>query len=334
MSPGPFRIPEIPDLYRETKRLWQQVPAGHVSTYGQIARALGSVQASRFVGQFARHHDHDRSCRCHRLVRANGELGLFVEDPTSKKRSLQAEGIEVFGSRVCLQRFGWNQLISNRPLEVLANLQVTVADQVCLEGGPESPVIGGVDVSYLGAERNGQPVREATAAYVLVDAMRGELIWHCVVRHRAAFPYIPGFLAFRELPVLERLVTEVRQQGRLAELTLVDGSGILHPRRCGIATMLGVLMKMATVGVTKRSLCGTPVAPVTGPLPVPIVQDDVVRGAALLPTTGSSKPLFVSPGHGMSVASAVEVVRQQCCQRRLPLAIYWADRISRQAAAG
>ena len=147
-----------------------------------------------------------------------------------------------------------------------------------------------------------------------------------------AFPYITSYLAFRELPILLELVDEVRRAGRLAELVLVDGSGILHQRHAGIATHLGVVASLATIGVTKKLLCGDVELSGLGPQESrPVVFEDRVIGVALRPTAGSRRPIFISPGHRADVAFAEHVVRRMLFGRRLPEPLYWADRLSRGA---
>ena len=85
---------------------------------------------------------------------------------------------------------------------------------------------------------------------------RAELVWSAKIRRAIRFPYITSYLTFRELPILLELLGEVRAAGRMAPVLLVDGSGILHPRRFGVASHLGVAADAATIGVTKKLLCG------------------------------------------------------------------------------
>ena len=83
--------------------------------------------------------------------------------------------------------------------------------------------------------------REGIAAYALVETASGQLVWSTTVRRRVVFPYITTYLSFREIPILLDLLDEVRSAGRMAEVLLVDGSGILHHRHAGIASHLGVV---------------------------------------------------------------------------------------------
>ena len=171
------------------------------------------------------------------------------------------------------------------------------------------------------------------AAYALVEVATGELLWSTAIRRAAGFPYISSYLTFRELPLLLELIDEVRARDRMAPVVVVDGAGILHPRRAGIASHLGVVAGLPTIGVTKKLLCGQ--VDIDGLQPLesrPVVLEDQVIGTAIRPTSGSRRPLFVSPGSGLNLASAEQIVRAVLSGRRLPLPLYWADHLSRKHA--
>jgi len=137
----------------------------------------------------------------------------------------------------------------------------------------------------------------AQAAYALVDTATGQLVWSTVVRRPVTFPYISTYLSFREIPVYLELLAEVRAAGRLADVVLVDGSGILHHRRAGVASHLGVVASLSTVGVTKKLPCGSvDIRDMASGESRPIVHDDRLVGVALRPTAGSLRPIFISPG--------------------------------------
>jgi deoxyribonuclease V len=105
----------------------------------------------------------------------------------------------------------------------------------------------------------------------------------------------------------------------------------LHPRRAGAASHFGVAADVPTIGVTKKLLCGQ--VDIEGMQPLearPIVFEDRLAGLAIRPTSGSLRPLFVSPGHRVDLTFAEQAVRQTLLGRRLPEPIYWADRLSKQ----
>ena len=188
-------------------------------------------------------------------------------------------------------------------------------------------LIGGVDLAYPRPDG-------CSAAYALVETDTGKLVWSRTIHHPVAFPYITSYLTFRELPALLALLDEVRIAGQLSEVLLVDGSGVLHPRHAGMATHLGVAASLPTIGVTKKLLCGqVDIRDMQAGESRPIVQDDQLAGVALRPTSGSQRPIFISPGHCVDVAYAEQVVRRVLTGRRLPEPLYWADRLSRHPAA-
>ncbi len=319
----------LPDLPASVMQLWQQIPTGSIATYGDLASELGSAAASRWIGQFAKSHLHHEACGCHRLVRSTGELGQFVTGNVARKRALLlSEGSLDAAGHGDLIRCRFADFHSDRPLRRLADEQKIAARSVSITSpstvNPCPPSVGGIDVSYRGSV--------AWGTYVVLNEAH-EVAWSTTLHRVVNFPYIAGFLAFRELPLMLDLIEAARAAGRLCDVLLVDGSGILHPRSAGIATMLGLAADRVTIGVTKKRLCGTVVGPLDRDAePSAVEIDGQLRGSALLPTSGSRQPLYISPGHGIDVESATRVVRGQCRQKRLPLPIYWADRLSRAAA--
>ncbi len=318
----------LPDLAAQLSKLIAQVPAGKVTTCGALAAALGNPVAARWIGHFLLHHAHDAACGCHRVVRAGGVLGPYVDgDLAAKRRRLQAEAVEVQHDMVDLARYGHDGFQSDRSLDRLRQIQEQIAARVVLRRPRHVPrTVGGVDVSYL-------PPEEGVAAYTLVELATGQLLWSQTIRRTIRFPYITSYLTFRELPILLELLDEVRAAGRLAPLLLVDGSGILHPRHAGIATHLGVAAKLPTIGVTKKLLCGQVDLDDLPPRQSrPVVYQDRLIGVALRPTAGSRRPIFVSPGHRVDVSFAAQMVHELLVGHRLPEPLYGADRLSHAAA--
>lgn len=318
----------IPDLPADLRDLVGQIPRGRVATCGGLAEALGNVVAARWVGQFVAQHPHDGQCGCHRVVLKGGVLQpSWVGGEQRRIRRLRDEGIEVRGGAVDFQRFGWSGFRSSRPLARLAELQQALVSQAVVAAPRRRPaLVAGVDAAYPAPG-------EAVAAYALVEVESGQLVWSHVVRRPVRFPYITSYLSFRELPLHLELLAEARRAGRLADVVLVDGSGMLHPRHAGIATHLGVTAGVATVGVTKKLLCGECRRAALAPgESCPVVFQGRPVGVALRPTAGSARPIFLSVGHRVNLALAEAVVRRLLEGRRLPAPVYWADRLARQAA--
>lgn len=131
------------------------------------------------------------------------------------------------------------------------------------------------------------------------------------------FPYVSGYLGFREAP---SLVAAWALMAEKPDLILVDGQGRAHPRRAGIACQLGVLLDVPAVGVAKSLLCGAvrgTVGPARGDAAA-LVDGDEVVGLALR-TRSRATPVYISPGHRLSLETARDWVMKLCDGRRLPL---------------
>jgi deoxyribonuclease V len=321
-----FDVPRL-DLEAELTALLAQIPRGRVTTYGDLADALGLRSAARWVGEFLRVHAHWPDCACHRVVRKGGELGLYVEgrEPAEKVERLQAEGLPVCDRRV--ERFEeliFRDFRSEHPLKRLIDRQLEWVQRVQLN--PRSgvpPLAAGLDVSY---SRDGT----ATGACAIVESSSGRVVWSTTHRDRPGLPYIPTLLTFRELPMLLALFERSRREFPELDLYFVDGNGILHPRGAGIAACFGVVADVPTIGVAKSLLCGRLQEPAddSADPPALLTLDDRVVGAVLM-SSSSSRPLYVSPGQKIDVASASRMARAFAFGHRLPEPLYWADRLSR-----
>lgn len=180
-------------------------------------------------------------------------------------------------------------------------------------------VVAGVDVGF---EEGGQVTR---AAAVLLDAADYRLLGHVVARVLTSMPYVPGLLSFRELPALLEALAGLPQR---PDLVFCDGQGIAHPRRLGIASHLGVVTGLPTIGVAKKVLVGHHQEP--GPMRgdhVPLEHDGEQIGW-MLRSRDRVLPLVVSPGHRVSMRSALELVLRSCCGYRLPEPTRLADRLA------
>jgi deoxyribonuclease V len=173
----------------------------------------------------------------------------------------------------------------------------------------EPKLIAGLDVAYdLGRGM-------AFAAAVLYSFPALDLLESVSVSQKIAFPYVPGLLSFRELPPLLSVLSRL---SHTPDLLLVDGQGICHPRRLGLASHLGVASGIATIGAAKSHLCGDYITPtlVRGNHSPLLLGDDEV--GAVLCTRSGVKPLFISPGHLCDIACAIRIVLACCRGCRLP----------------
>jgi deoxyribonuclease V len=171
-------------------------------------------------------------------------------------------------------------------------------------------LIAGVDVSF----NRYNPL--FTAGVVILRADTLEVVESAWAQHIVTFPYIPGLLSFREIPVLTEALSKITSE---PDVLVVDGQGIAHPRRLGIATHLGLVLQRPTIGVAKSILAGH-LSPMANPQPgmtADLIDHDEIIGQALW-TKKRSKPVYISPGHLINQSSATHIV--QACLRgyRLP----------------
>lgn len=182
--------------------------------------------------------------------------------------------------------------------------------------------MAGVDVGF---RDGGRLARAAVAVLSFPDLTPLEqALAHCPT----CFPYIPGLLSFREVPAVLEALSGLRQ---LPDLILCDGQGLAHPRRFGIACHLGVLLDLPTIGVAKSRLIGhhEPLPPEKGAW-VPLYDGDECVGAVVR-TRAGVRPLYVSIGHRVSLASAIDYVLRCTTRYRLPETTRAAHRLASES---
>ena len=187
---------------------------------------------------------------------------------------------------------------------------------------PWPRTVAGLDVSYeQGSDR-------VAAAAVVVDVGTGATVEQAVAEGVATFPYVPGLLAFREVPIL---LTVLERLATVPDLLLCDGQGIAHPRRCGLACHLGVVVGRPSVGSAKNHYVGEHAEPGTmrGDR-APLVDGGEIVGEVVR-TRDRTRPVYVSPGHLVGVAQATDVVLDVAGRYRVPDPIRLADQLSRRA---
>ena len=216
----------------------------------------------------------------------------------------------------CLFPDGWSGTAPElRAIQSELAGQVSLGDDVC-----HPRWIAGVDVGL------GRFGRVARAAVVLLDVRTLQPVAESVVEQPVALPYMPGLLSFRELPALLEALAGLPRQ---PDLILCDGHGIAHPRRFGIASHLGVVTGIPTVGVAKSILVGDhePLSGDVGAQTPLRIGDDII--GMLLRSRRDCAPLIISPGHRISLAGAVAAVVAAITRYRLPEPTRLADRLSK-----
>ncbi|MDP8221899.1 MAG: deoxyribonuclease V [Candidatus Lernaella stagnicola] len=190
------------------------------------------------------------------------------------------------------------------------NLQRRLADRVVTTGEPAAiETVCGVDVSYDKTDDN------FFAAVVVMNPRDFAVIETRTAMARSPFPYVPGLLSFRELPVVIEALAKLQTT---PDLLACDGHGLAHPRRFGLACHLGVLFDCATIGLAKSRLVGTHEEPglEKGDWTWLVHKDE--RIGQVVRTRRAVSPLFVSPGHRLGFGEARQWALRLCPTWRLP----------------
>lgn len=200
-------------------------------------------------------------------------------------------------------------------------IQQTLRQQVNLTNQFEPlNILAGVDVSY-------DIHTDLTRAYIaLFDVHNRELIASVRAIAPTTFPYIPGLLSFREIPALLEAFACLPYQ---PDLLMVDGQGVAHPRRLGIAAHLGVLLDIPAIGVAKSRLCGrhSAIGPDKGAV-APLIDKNEIIGSVLR-SKDNCNPLFISAGHRIDHETALTITQDWLGKYRLPEPTRIADQISK-----
>lgn len=179
--------------------------------------------------------------------------------------------------------------------------------------------VAGVDVGF----KNNYQITQAAVAVLSFPSL--ELVESAIAQIPTTFPYVPGFLSFREIPAIVEALKKIQTT---PDLILCDGQGLAHPRRFGLACHLGVLLDLPTIGVAKSLFIGK-----HEELPLdkgnwkPLIDRDETVGMVLRSRT-SVKPIYISIGHKISLPTAKDYVMKCLTKYRLPETTRWADKLA------
>jgi len=256
------------NFYEHLQDVLEQIPRGRLSTYIKIAEALGDPIAAKAVKDAL-------------------ERERFAEF-RAKIVDSAPHGLEVF-----------NDFVSDRPLEQLARYQREQAEHIIrYDDLYSSDRIAGVDVSYQGDI--------ATSACVVMNSDL-EVIDSASTVIPVSFPYIPGYLMFREAPAIEAIAEHVSG----FDVLMVNGHGIAHPRSCGLASYIGLKLDQPTIGVARTLLAGE-----KGEMGNSVKYKGAVVAAEIC--RSERPPFYVSTGHRISLTSCVEIVGRVAGSGQLP----------------
>ena len=189
-------------------------------------------------------------------------------------------------------------------------IQINLAAKITLNDEfSEISSVAGLDVGF---EKNNTI---AIGGIVILGFPDFNVIEKHISRRKVIFPYVPGYLSFREIPVLLQTYNKIHHK---PDLIICDGQGIAHPRRFGLACHLGILLDLPAIGAGKSRLIGQfTEPPLSRGSSSPLVHQNQTVGAVVRSRHGT-RPLFVSPGHKISIGSAVEWTMNCCPKYRIP----------------
>jgi deoxyribonuclease V len=205
----------------------------------------------------------------------------------------------------CLNLHSWKPGYSEA-IEVQQELRERL---VLKAPGMDLNLVAGADVSYS----KGSDI--FFSSVVIFEMPHMNVVEEVAAKGKMDFPYIPGLLSFREAPVLIKAFEKAKT---VPDVVIFDGQGIAHPRGVGLASHMGLILDLPSIGCAKKILVGVhkPVGGEVGDHSPLVFKGDMV-GAALR-TRKNVKPVFVSPGHKMDIPSALEIVMKTCRGYKLP----------------
>jgi len=281
------------DLYEIIYDIVSQVPEGKVTTYGAVAKALGDIRAARAVGEALSMNPRPIVVPCHRVVMSDGSLGGFTHPNglSEKIKLLAAEGVEIIGGKVNLKKHFFDDFnVEVKPLELFRKYQEELSRKAIIEDHAFENVVG-IDVSYDG--------RIGVVAAVVFEGKEPSFVRFYA--GKVNVPYIPTYLAFREFPLIKNVLKSISDP-----LLFLDGHGILHPRKCGYATHVGVEVDKPSIGIAKKILVGQyNFDELKKASYASVFVENEKRGYAL--NKKHKKPIFVSPGHKITVERSKEI---------------------------
>ncbi len=170
-------------------------------------------------------------------------------------------------------------------------------------------LIGGADISF------NKYSEIVFAGIVILSYPELKIVEQVTVRSSTRFPYVPGLLAFREVPALLQAWDKVKNK---PDVMILDGQGIAHERRTGIATHFGLLTDIPSIGCAKSRLAGKFTEPDRVPFARTVMTDGSEEIGIVLRSKPNSNPLYISPGHRISMAQSVEIVKNCIRKHRVP----------------
>ena len=199
-------------------------------------------------------------------------------------------------------------------------IQEQLKDRVITEDRlGEVKYVAGVDIGF----EDNYTISQAAIAVLSFPELK--LVDKAIASIPTAFPYVPGYLSFREIPAILAAFPQLKVT---PDLILCDGQGLAHPRRFGLACHLGLLLDLPTIGVAKSLLIGKHEAVPTAKGSYQPLMDKGETIGVVLRSRDNVKPIYVSIGHKISLNTAIDYVMGCLTKYRLPETTRWADKLA------
>ncbi len=270
------------DLYSYFYNLVKQIPEGMITTYRELAIALGDEIAARSAGQMLAENPEPIVIPCHRVIRSDGTLGGFTHPEGIKKKIelLEKEGIKINNGRVeNFENLLFKDFKTDFPLLRLKAEEAELKEKISFEDIDYEGIVS-VDGSY--------DKRNIYLSFVTIDENLNVLDiknYKDVVN----FPYIPTYFSYREGNAILN-----HYSGK--DLLILDGNGIMHPRGIGLATYVGIFKKIPTIGIAKSHLFGE------------LDGEEIFYGKTQLGWYISKR--YVSPGSNISIKKTYNIAKK------------------------
>lgn len=205
-------------------------------------------------------------------------------------------------------------------------VQKTLREEIQLQPLDEQvELVGGADISFnRGSD-------EVHAGIVVLSLPELNMVARSLISTHISFPYIPGLLAFRELPALIRAWNQCRLK---PDVLILDGHGLAHPRRMGIATHFGILEDHPTIGCAKNVLAGTYEEPASTKGSFSYLHDKNEKIGMAFRSRTNVNPIYISPGHKVNFEDTIDVILQSLSKYKLPETTRAAHRLVNELRRG
>ncbi|MFZ8856391.1 MAG: endonuclease V [Candidatus Nanopusillus sp.] len=290
------------EIIEELRKLISTIPYGKVTTFKILSEHLGDIYSIKFIINYYK----KLNGPWWRVVNSDGIINDKIQEELLKK-----EGIEIINNKIVnLEKYLFDNFnIKEKILKKYRKIQEELASKIILEDNIDYiNLIGGVDLSYKNDI--------GYVVYVILDKNL-KLINKYIFKEKIEFPYIPSFLAFREGEPIIKTFNKIKEK---IHILFINGHGISHPFKLGLASYVGVNLNIPTIGLTKKLLFGNIIDN-------KIIINNEVRGYKI---EKFRKIIYASPGNLISLEKTKELSEKYWISGKYPEPIRLADMISKK----